>query len=113
MLPADLAYTEEGKRGEAMVGSLPGDKMLVDIGAKTAAAYREAILGAKTVFVNGPMGIFEKEETEFGTRAVWQALADTEGYTVVGGGDSGTATNKYGLGPQMGYICTGGGALIR
>ena len=113
VLPADLAYTEEGKRGEAMVGSLPGDKMLVDIGAKTAAAYREAILGAKTVFVNGPMGIFEKEETEFGTRAVWQALADTEGYTVVGGGDSVTATNKYGLGPQMGYICTGGGALIR
>ena len=113
VLPADLAYTEEGKRGEAMVGSLPGDKMLVDIGAKTAAAYREAILRAKTVFVNGPMGIFEKEETEFGTRAVWQALADTEGYTVVGGGDSVTATNKYGLGPQMGYICTGGGALIR
>lgn len=113
VLPADLAYTEEGKRGEAMVGSLPGDKMLVDIGAKTAANYREAILGAKTVFVNGPMGIFEKEETEFGTRAVWQALADTEGYTVVGGGDSVTATNKYGLGPQMGYICTGGGALIR
>ena len=113
VLPVDLAYTEEGKRGEAMVGQLPDDKMLVDIGAQTAAKYREIILGAQTVFVNGPMGIFEKQETEFGTKAVWQALADTAGYTVVGGGDSVTATNQYGLGPQMGYICTGGGALIR
>ena len=113
VLPVDLAYTEEGKRGEAMVGQLPDDKMLVDIGAQTAAKYREIIMGAQTVFVNGPMGIFEKQETEFGTKAVWQALADTAGYTVVGGGDSVTATNQYGLGPQMGYICTGGGALIR
>ena len=96
-----------------MVGQLPDDKMLVDIGAQTAAKYREIIMGAQTVFVNGPMGIFEKQETEFGTKAVWQALADTAGYTVVGGGDSVTATNQYGLGPQMGYICTGGGALIR
>ena len=113
VLPVDLAYTEEGKRGEAMVGQLPDDKMLVDIGAQTAAKYREIIMGAQTVFVNGPMGIFEKQETEFGTKAVWQALADTAGYTVVGGGDSVTATNQCGLGPQMGYICTGGGALIR
>lgn len=113
VLPVDLAYTEEGKRGEAKVGNLPGDKMLVDIGAQTAARYREIILKAKTVFVNGPMGIFEQQETERGTKTVWQALADTEGYTVVGGGDSVTATNKYGLAAQMGYICTGGGALIR
>ena len=113
VMPVDLAYVENGTRGEAAVGGLPDDKMLVDIGAQTAANYRETILNAKTVFVNGPMGIFEKKETEFGTKAVWQALADTEGYTVVGGGDSVTATNKYGLGPQIDYICTGGGALIR
>ena len=77
-----------------MVGHLPQGSMLVDIGAQTAAIYRAAILAAKTVFVNGPMGIFEQEETEFGTKAVWQSLADTAAYTVVGGGDSGTATNK-------------------
>ena len=59
------------------------------------------------------MGIFEKAETEHGTKAVWQALADTEGFTVVGGGDSITATEKYGMTDKMGYICTGGGALIR
>ena len=59
------------------------------------------------------MGVFEKPETELGTKAIWQALADTEGFTVVGGGDSIAATEKYGLTDKMGYICTGGGALIR
>ena len=59
------------------------------------------------------MGIFEKPETAHGTETVWKALADTAGYTVVGGGDSVTATNQYGLADRMGYICTGGGALIR
>ena len=59
------------------------------------------------------MGIFEKEETEYGTKTIWQALGSTEGYTVIGGGDSITATTKYGLTDQINYICTGGGALIR
>ena len=85
----------------------------MDIGGETAKAYREAIMSAKTVFVNGPMGVFEQEASEAGTRAVWQALADTEAHTVLGGGDSITATEKYGLTDKMGYICTGGGALIR
>ena len=65
------------------------------------------------MFVNGPMGVFEKAESELGTKGVWQALADTAGFTVLGGGDSITATEKYGLTDKMGYICTGGGALIR
>ena len=70
-------------------------------------------MNARTVFVNGPMGVFEKPESELGTETVWQALADTEGFTVLGGGDSITATEKYALTDKMGYICTGGGALIR
>ena len=65
------------------------------------------------MFTNGPMGVFEKELTELGTKEIWNAMATTEGYTVLGGGDSITATEKYGLTEQMGYICTGGGALIR
>lgn len=113
VLPTDLAYVSDGRRMEAHVSSLPQERPLVDIGSNTAAQYREILLQAKTAFVNGPMGIFEQPETEFGTHAVWQALASTEGYTVVGGGDSVTATNQYGLAEQMNYICTGGGALIR
>lgn len=112
-LPEDLAWTADGSRREAAVGGIPADAAAVDIGGAAAKTYREAILNAKTVFVNGPMGVFEQAPSEAGTRAVWQALADTEAHTVLGGGDSITATEKYGLTDKMGYICTGGGALIR
>ena len=113
VLPTDLAYVEDGVRKECKVGEVPAEITALDIGSETAKAYREIILSAKTVFVNGPAGVFEKPETELGTKEIWTALADTEAYTVVGGGDSITATNKYGLADKIGYICTGGGALIR
>ena len=113
VLPVDLAWVEDGQRREAALGQVPGDITSLDVGSKTAEMYRQEILSAKTVFVNGPMGVFEQAPSELGTKAVWQALADTEGFTVLGGGDSITATEKYGLASQMGYICTGGGALIR
>lgn len=113
VLPEDLAWTDGEIRQEADVGNVPEDIMSVDIGHRTAVCYGEMIAGAKTVFVNGPMGVFEKKESESGTRTVWEALAHTEGFTVIGGGDSIAATEKYGLKEQMSYICTGGGALIR
>ena len=114
VLPLDGAYLDaEGHRKEAKVGAIPAEAGLLDIGQETAKLYKKIILAAKTVFVNGPMGVFEKPETEYGTRVVWQALAETEAYTVLGGGDSITATEQYGLVDQMGYLCTGGGALIR
>lgn len=112
-LPVDLAWVTDGERHETALGSVPADIAAVDVGGETAKIYREAILRAKTVFVNGPMGVFEQAPSEAGTKAVWQALADTEAHTVLGGGDSITATEKYGLTDKMGYICTGGGALIR
>ena len=113
VLPTDLAWVEDGERREAALGSVPASIGAVDIGHETADAYRSIILAAKTVFVNGPMGVFEQAPSEYGTKALWQALADTEGFTVLGGGDSITATEKYKLTDQIGYICTGGGALIR
>lgn len=113
MLPCDLAYVEDGVRKEASVGSIPAHAGLVDIGHKAVEEYQKVILGAKTICVNGPMGIFEQEITEYGTKMVWEALGKTEGYTLIGGGDSVTATEKYDLKEQMSYICTAGGALIR
>lgn len=98
MLPQDLTYV----RGMAM-----------DIGMQTAIEYQRIIREANTVFVNGPMGVFENPETEMGTKMVWDALGDTKAYTVVGGGDSVTATQKYGKTELVDYLCTGGGALIR
>ena len=112
-LPVDLAWVTEGQRQEAGLEAVPDGITAIDIGSETAALYSRVIRSAKTVFVNGPMGVFEQTPSELGTKAVWQALAQTEGFTVLGGGDSITATEKYELTEKMGYICTGGGALIR
>ncbi len=112
-LPSDLGYVEAGRRRECKIGAVPKEIGAVDIGEETARRYRERIFGSKTVFVNGPMGVFEQAASEFGTKAVWDALAQTDAYTVVGGGDSVVATTKYGHTEDVSYICTGGGALIR
>ncbi len=113
VLPEDLAQVVNGARDEAMAGAIPADFNAVDIGSATAQLYREIILRAKTVFANGPVGVFEEAPSEYGTKVLFEAMADTEGYTVVGGGDSVTAAKKYGVTERLGYICTGGGALIR
>lgn len=113
VLPTDLAYVANGERVEASIGSIPKEVGLVDIGCETTQKYQALIRESNTVFVNGPMGIFEQSITEAGTKGVWEALGDTKAYTVIGGGDSITATTKYGKTKDISYICTGGGALIR
>ena len=113
VLPVDLAQVVDGVRVEAKVGEIPADFDAMDVGSETAEKYRQIILNSKTVFANGPVGVFEKAESELGTKALFTAMAETEGYTVVGGGDSVTAATKYGVTDKLGYICTGGGALIR
>lgn len=113
VFPVDMAWTENDVRKEAKVGEIPSEVGITDIGAETTAKYQDIICSSETVFVNGPMGIFEEEPTEYGTKGVWEALGDTKAYTVVGGGDSITATTKYKKTDDISYICTGGGALIR
>lgn len=113
MTPVDVAYLEDGVRCEVKVEEIPAAAGVLDIGAKTAAAYAEMIREAKTVFVNGPMGVFEQPETEYGTRTVWDALGETGAMTVLGGGDSITATVKYQKSELINHVSTGGGALIR
>ncbi len=113
LLPRSLAYLSDGARREAKVGEIPADACALDIGQDTAEEYAKVIRSVKTVFVNGPIGVFEKPETEAGTKIVWEALADTAAYTVVGGGDSVTAAKKFKVTDKLGYVCTGGGALIR
>ena len=113
VFPSDLAYVEDGVRKECAIGAVPTDICAVDIGSETARQYEAIILAAKTVFVNGPMGIFEQTATELGTKTVFEALGASTGYTVVGGGDSVTAAAKYQVKDKLGYVCTGGGALIR
>lgn len=113
ILPIDLAYLDNGKRQENRLGEIPENCSAMDIGSESAKEYAKIICSSGTVFVNGPMGVFEEHETELGTKLVWEALGDTTAYTVIGGGDSVTATTKYNKTDKISYICTGGGALIR
>ena len=113
VLPVDYAYAKGFAREEVPLGSLDSAPALTDIGKETAEIFRKIVSSAKTVFVNGPMGVFEDAPTALGTQAVWTALGDSSGRTVLGGGDSIAAAMKFGQAERIGYVCTGGGALIR
>jgi phosphoglycerate kinase len=89
-----------------------GDRMGLDIGPRTAAAYAEVLKTAKTVVWNGPMGVFEIPEFARGTEAVARAVAAVSGTTIVGGGDSIAAINKVGVAGEVTHISTGGGASL-
>jgi phosphoglycerate kinase len=112
-LPVDFAYSLSGERKEVKVNNLPVEHTLMDIGNKTIAEYEQIINDAKTIFFNGPAGVFEKEETELGTKSILTAMANSNAFSALGGGDSIAAVNEYNLANDISYISTGGGALVR
>lgn len=85
-LPEDLAWVADNGRQEVAVTSLPVEGLLVDIGTRTVASYLEKINTAATIFINGPMGVFENEASAYGTRAIWQGVAAAPAFSVIGGG---------------------------
>jgi phosphoglycerate kinase len=91
---------------------IPAEWEGIDIGPKTREIYAEVIKNSKLVVWNGPMGVFEIEPFSHGTRAVAQACATTDAYTIIGGGDSAAAAEKFKLADQMNHISTGGGASL-
>jgi phosphoglycerate kinase len=114
LLPVDLAYISgSGDRKEMAVSDLPVNELIVDIGGKTVDMYKKVIEQSKTVFINGPMGIFEEKPSEYGTKSIWEAVAKSGAYSVLGGGDSVAAANRFNVEKEVSYICTGGGALVR
>jgi phosphoglycerate kinase len=113
LLPLDFAIIEDGRRRELAAHDLPVDRRIVDIGHETAATYCGAIATAGTVFVNGPLGVYEEDVSEYGTQTVWNAIAWSSGHSALGGGDSISAMNKYALGQQFDYVCTAGGGMVR
>jgi phosphoglycerate kinase len=95
------------------VDAIPADQMGLDIGPETARLFASRLRTARTVFWNGPMGVFELSAYAGGTRAVAQALIDGDAFTVVGGGDTGAAIRALGFPDEMfGYVSTGGGASL-
>lgn len=117
LLPVDAVvadrFAEDANTATVSVDAIPADMMGLDIGPNTAALYADAIADAQTVFWNGPMGVFEMKAFEEGTKAVACAVAANEAAdTVIGGGDSVAAVNKFGLADKMTFISTGGGASM-
>ena len=117
LLPLDVVCADEfandAHKEVCTVEEIPGDMMGLDIGPATAIVYCEAIEDAASVFWNGPMGVFEMPSFEGGTRAVAEAVANnTSADTIIGGGDSVAAVNKFDLADKMTFISTGGGASM-
>lgn len=91
---------------------IEADWMCLDIGPETSQTYRDVILNSKLIVWNGPMGVFEMDPFSSGTRTVAEALVETAGYTVIGGGDSAAAVEQFGLADKMDHVSTGGGASL-
>ncbi len=114
MLPVDHVVTGELAEGaeSEVVTTIPDGKLAVDIGPKTAEAYRAAVADARTIVWNGPMGVFEMKPFHRGTVALAQAVAESDAVSVVGGGDSVKAIDVAGVTDKISHISTGGGASL-
>jgi len=116
LLPIDNVVADhfgEDAEGEIVASdAIPDDRMGMDIGPKTIELYCDAVKKAATVFWNGPMGVFEFDQFAKGTEAVARAIADSDCTSIIGGGDSVAAINKFGLADKMSWISTGGGASM-
>ena len=115
-LPVDVvaaaAFEEEAERRVVPWNEVPDGWLGLDIGPETGELFAEKIRVAKTVFWNGPMGVFEWKPFAAGTKAVAQAVAECEGFTVVGGGDSVRAITELELEERISWVSTGGGASL-
>ncbi len=120
-LPSDItALGPGGEIGDPSAGgevrqmgaSLPAGWKGLDIGPGSAAEFSDVVADARSIFWNGPMGVFEDPRFVAGTRTVAEAVADARGFTVVGGGDSAAAVAGFGLGDRIDHISTGGGASL-
>lgn len=115
-LPVDVVVADEFSKDANTkvvdIDQIPSDWMGLDIGPKTAALYADVIKNSKLIIWNGPMGVFEMEAFANGTKGVADAMAETAGYTIIGGGDSAAAVEKFDVADKMDHISTGGGASL-
>ncbi len=116
VIPVDVIvaddFSNDANTQVVNIDAIPADLEALDIGPETREKYAQIVAGSKLVIWNGPMGVFELETFANGTKAVADALGKTEGYTVIGGGDSAAAVEKFNYAEQMDHISTGGGASL-
>lgn len=116
LLPIDLemaaSFSADSEHASQTLDQLNPEWMALDIGPKTAQLYADTLKNCKTIVWNGPMGVFEMAPFAAGTRRVAEAMADNEGITIVGGGDSAAAVKHMGLDSRMKHVSTGGGASL-
>lgn len=114
-LPTDVVVAGEFANVEGAtkaVDAVSSDELILDIGAETAARFSEIIADAGTVIWNGPVGVFEFDNFGAGTEALAEAIAESDAFSVAGGGDTLAAIDKYGVADRISYISTGGGAFL-
>ncbi|MCK4758062.1 MAG: phosphoglycerate kinase [Thermoplasmata archaeon] len=111
-VPTDVALSDNGQRIGLTVDQLPQPHPIFDIGLDTIVKYIDHIYNANNIILNGPLGVFEMEEFSFGTIEIFKAIADSDAFSVVGGGHTGTMVKRLGLQRMIDHTSTGGGALI-
>ena len=115
-LPVDVvvakAFAEDAEAIVKLVADVAEDDMILDIGPQTAAQFAELLKSSGTILWNGPVGVFEFDQFGQGTRVLAEAIADSAGFSIAGGGDTLAAIDKYGVAERISYISTGGGAFL-
>ena len=115
-LPEDVvvagAFAEDAKATTKLISEVEEGDMILDVGPKTAAHFAELLKSAKTILWNGPVGVFEFDQFGGGTEAMANAIAESDAFSLAGGGDTVAAVDKYGVSDRISYISTGGGAFL-
>ena len=115
-LPVDVvvakAFAEDAEATVKAIAEVADDDMILDIGPQTAANFAELLKSSKTILWNGPVGVFEFDQFGNGTKVLAEAIAESPAFSIAGGGDTLAAIDKYGVGEQISYISTGGGAFL-
>lgn len=115
-VPSDIvtakAFAEDAEASACQVNEAADDDMIFDIGANTQATFANILKSAGTIVWNGPVGVFEFDQFGEGTKALAEAIAESDAFTIAGGGDTLAAIDKYGVGDKISYISTGGGAFL-
>ncbi len=113
VLPTDFAFERDSSRVEITVEELPAPDLIQDIGRNTIDSFSEELRAAGTIFMNGPAGVYESALFELGTREILAAIADAKGFSLIGGGDTVSAAQRFIDTTKIDYVSTAGGAMIR